>query len=164
MHQRQHQRSVHKTATSISNIDPTAQAYLKDIINKVPVPNNPNDPRGSIATIVEQVSTTKRFQDTRTPLTVWFRAMWWITHQKNGISALGLQRTLGLGSYQTAWACLHKLRHAMVRPGRERLSGAVEVDEAWPGGLEMGVHGRQMETKALIVVAAEEDGKGFGRR
>src|SRR5664280_3693803 len=71
------------------------------------------------------------FQDTRTPLTVWFRAMWWVTSQKNGVSALGLQRVLGLGSYQTAWAWLHKLRRAMVRPGRDRLSGKVEVDETY---------------------------------
>lgn len=103
------------------------------------------------------------FQDTRTPLTVWFRTMWWMTSQKNGISALGLQRVLGLGSYQTAWTCLHKLRYAMVRPDRERLSGTVEVDEAWLGGLETGVRGRQTESKALIAVAVEEDGKGIGR-
>jgi hypothetical protein len=59
------------------------------------------------------------FQDTRTPLPVWFRAMWWMTTQKNGASALGLQRVLGLKSYETAWAWLHKLRRAMVRPGRD---------------------------------------------
>src|SRR5271157_2154213 len=77
-----------------------------------------------------QVSVTAGtiFQDTRTPLTVWFRAMWWVTSQKNGVSALGLQRVLGLGSYQTAWAWLHKLRRAMVRPGRDRLSGRI----GWP--------------------------------
>jgi len=103
------------------------------------------------------------FQGTRTPLTVWFRAMWWVTSQKNGVSALGLQRVLGLGSYQTAWAWLHKLRRAMVRPGRDRLSGRVEVDETYLGGLEEGVRGRQTESKALIVVAAQEDGKGIGR-
>jgi transposase-like protein len=103
------------------------------------------------------------FQDTRTPLTVWFRAMWWVTSQKNGVSALGLQRVLGLGSYQTAWAWLHKLRRAMVRPGRDRLSGRVEVDETYLGGLEEGVRGRQTESKALIVVAAQEDGKRIGR-
>jgi hypothetical protein len=70
------------------------------------------------------------FQDTHLPLTLWFRAMWQITSQKNGISALGLQRVLGLGSYKTAWAMLHKLRRAMVRPGRDPLAGVVEVDEA----------------------------------
>lgn len=112
-----------------------------------------------------QVSVTAGtiFQGTRTPLTVWFRAMWWMTSQKNGISALGLQRVLGWGSYQTAWVCLHKLRRAMIRPGRERLSGSVEADETYLGGLEEGMRGRQTESKALIVVAAEEDGKGIGR-
>ena len=106
-----------------------------------------------------QVSVTAGtvFQDTRTPLTVWFRAMWWMTSQKNGVSALGLQQVLGWGSYQTAWTCLHKLRRAMIRPGRERLAGAVEVDESYLGGAEEGVRGRQTEDKALIVVAAEED-------
>jgi len=89
--------------------------------------------------------------------------MWYVTSQKLGGSALGLQRTLGLGSYQTAWTWLHKLRRAMVRPGRERLSGAVEVDETYLGGLEEGVRGRQTETKALIVVAAQENGRGMGR-
>jgi transposase-like protein len=103
------------------------------------------------------------FQDSHAPLTIWFRAMWHVTSQKNGMSALGLQRILGLGSYKTAWAMLHKLRRAMVRPGRERLSGSVEADETYLGGLEEGVRGRQTERKALIVVAAEENGKGIGR-
>ena len=58
------------------------------------------------------------FQDTRLPLRTWFRAMWWVTSQKNGASPLGLQSILGLGSYRTAWALLHKLRRAMVPPGR----------------------------------------------
>jgi transposase-like protein len=103
------------------------------------------------------------FERTRLPLVLWFRAIWWVTSQKNGASALGLQRVLGLGSYETAWTWLHKLRRAMVRPGRGRLSGRVEVDETYWGGVEKGVHGRQTETKALIVVAAQEDGKGIGR-
>jgi transposase-like protein len=103
------------------------------------------------------------FQDTRTPLTQWFRAMWWITSQKTGASALGLQRVLGLGSYETAWTWLHKFRRAMVRPGRDRLSGRVEIDEAYLGSAEKGRRGRQTEKKALIVVAAQEDGKGIGR-
>ena len=63
------------------------------------------------------------FQHTRKPLTMWFRAIWWVTAQKNGASALGLQRILGLGSYLTAWTWLHKLRRAMVRPGCDRLHG-----------------------------------------
>jgi transposase-like protein len=103
------------------------------------------------------------FQDTHAPLTVWFRAMWWMTAQKNGVSALGLQRVLGMGSYQTAWAWLHKLRRAMVRPGRDRLAGTVEVDETSLGGVEKGMRGRQTAKKALIVVAAQEDGRGMGR-
>jgi transposase-like protein len=103
------------------------------------------------------------FQDSHLPLTTWFRAMWHITSQKNGVSALGLQRALGLGSYKTAWALLHKLRRAMVRPGRDRLRGTVEVDETYWGSEEQGVIGRLTYEKALIVVAAEEDGRGIGR-
>jgi transposase-like protein len=103
------------------------------------------------------------FQDTRTPLPVWFRAMWWVATQKNGASALGLQRVLGLKSYETAWAWLHKLRRAMVRPGRDRLTGRVEVDECYVGGLEEGLPGRLNLDKALVVVAAQEDGPGIGR-
>lgn len=103
------------------------------------------------------------FQDTRKPLTLWFRAIWWVMAQKNGASALGMQRILGLGSYKTAWTWLHKLRRAMVRPGRERLSGRVEVDETYVGGLEEGVHGRQTETKVLVAIACEENGRGIGR-
>lgn len=112
-----------------------------------------------------QVSATSGtvFQDSRTPLTVWFRAMWWLTSQKNGVSAIALQRVLGWGSYQTAWTCLHKLRRALVRPSRERLGGVVEVDESFLGGEEPGVLGRQIVGKALVVVAAEEDGRGIGR-
>lgn len=102
-------------------------------------------------------------QDTRTPLPTWFRAMWWVTSQKTGASALGLQHVLGLGSYETAWTWLHKLRRAMVRPGRDRLHGTVQVDETYLGGLEEGVRGRQTEKKALIAVAVEELGARTGR-
>lgn len=97
------------------------------------------------------------FQDSKLPLTVWFRAMWQVTSQKNGMSALGLQRVLGLGTYRAAWSLLHKLRRAMVRPARERLCGIVEVDETYWGGEETGVHGRQTEEKALIAIAAEQE-------
>lgn len=112
-----------------------------------------------------QVSITAgtTFQDSKLPLTLWFRVMWQLTAQKNGISAIGLQRVLGLGSYKTAWTVLHKLRRAMVRPGRERLRGVVEVDEAYWGGKEENVRGRQTYEKALIAIAAEVDGKGIGR-
>jgi transposase-like protein len=103
------------------------------------------------------------FQDTRTSLPVWFRAMWWVTTQKNGASALGLQRVLGLREYRTAWTMLHKLRRAMVRPGRDLLTGRVEVDECYIGGLEEGLPGRLNLDKVLVVVAAQEDGPGIGR-
>jgi transposase-like protein len=103
------------------------------------------------------------FQDSHLPLTTWFRALWYVTSQKTGVSALGLQRVLGLGSYKTAWALLHKLRRAMVRPGRDRLRGTVEVDETYWGAQEAGVVGRWTETKALVIVAAEADGPGIGR-
>ena len=103
------------------------------------------------------------FQDTRTPLPVWFRAMWWVTTQKNGASTLGLQRVLGLKKYKTAWTMLHKLRRAMVRPGRDLLTGRIEVDESYVGGEEEGLPGRLNLKKALIAVAAQEDGPGIGR-
>lgn len=104
------------------------------------------------------------FQGTTKPLRLWFRAMWHVTNQKFGASALGLQRALGFGSYQTAWAWLHKMRRAMIRPRRENLSGFVEVDETYVGGLEEGAHGRQTEQKAIVVIAVEIlFPKGFGR-
>lgn len=91
--------------------------------------------------------------------------MWYVTSQKFGGNALGLQRVLGLGSYQTAWSWLHKMRRAMVRPGRERLSGNVEVDETLIGGGEHGgKRGRGAGRKAIVVIAIEvHEPKGFGR-
>lgn len=116
------------------------------------------------------------FEKTRTPLRSWFAAVWYVTNQKHGVSALGLQRVLGLGSYQTAWAMLHRLRRAMIRPGRERLSGVVEVDESYVGGRDVGrrkgrrtarqgPEGPPLESKKSIVVIAVEvlEPKGFGR-
>ena len=89
--------------------------------------------------------------------------MWWVCSQKNGVSALGIQRVFGLGSYETAWTWMHKLRRAMVRPGRDRLNGTVEIDETYVGGPEAGMPGRKTEKKAIVVVAAEKNGKGIGR-
>jgi transposase-like protein len=103
------------------------------------------------------------FHDTHLPLTTWFRALWYVTSQKNGVSALGLQRVLGLGSYKTAWSLLHKLRRVMVRPERDRLRGTVEVDETYWGGEEPGRRGRETQDKALIAVAVEADGQRIGR-
>lgn len=101
------------------------------------------------------------FQDTHTPLTIWFRAVWYIVAQKQGANALNLQRILGLGSYQTAWTMLHKLRRAMVRPGREKLQGQIEVDEAYIGGASReGNPGRSSERKVLVAIAVEVGDKG----
>ena len=88
-----------------------------------------------------------------------------MTSQKHGASALGLQRMLGLGSYQTAWTWLHKLRRAMVRPGRERLHERVEVDETYVGGSESGSkRGRGSEKKQIVVIGFEvHSPMGFGR-
>jgi transposase-like protein/predicted RNA-binding Zn-ribbon protein involved in translation (DUF1610 family) len=104
------------------------------------------------------------FHHTRTPLTVWFAAAWHITSQKGGVSALGLQRVLTIGSYQTAWTMLHRYRTAMVRGGRERLSGEVEVDETFLGGPRSGKPGRGAFGKTIVAVAVERhQPKGFGR-
>ncbi len=103
------------------------------------------------------------FQDTRKPLRLWFQAIWYVVNQKNGVSALGLQNALGLGSYHTAWEWLHKLRRAMVRPGRDKLSGLVEVDEAFIGGERSGKRGRGAEGKTLVFIAAEKADGGIGR-
>jgi hypothetical protein len=105
------------------------------------------------------------FDRTRTPLSAWFHACWLFCTGKDGISALSLQRTLEIGSYQTAWAMLHRLRSVLVRPGRERLSGLVEVDETFIGGMEPGLRrGREHGKKVLTGIAVEVfEPKGLGR-
>ena len=103
------------------------------------------------------------FQDTHKPLRLWFRAIWHVTSLKTGASAVSLQQVLGLGSYLTAWTWLHKLRRAMVRPGRDRLQGAVEVDETIIGGASSEHFGRNLGEKSLVVIAAEKKGTATGR-
>ncbi|PCH49825.1 MAG: IS1595 family transposase [Cellvibrionales bacterium] len=114
------------------------------------------------------------FEKTRTSLRSWFAAVWYVTNQKQGVTALGLQRVLGLGSYQTAWTMLHRLRRAMIRPGREQLSGIVEVDETYVGGptRRKGRRSQRVQPlddheddlKSLVVIAVElKEPKGFGR-
>jgi len=103
------------------------------------------------------------FQDTRFPLRTWFWVIWRMTSQKQGISALGVQRELKLGSYRTAWSWLHKLRRALVRPGRNRLSGSVEVDETYIGGKQPGKRGRGAAGKVLVLIAVEVTGGRIGR-
>jgi transposase-like protein len=108
------------------------------------------------------------FEKTRTPLRSWFGAAWYVTNQKLGVSALGLQRVLGLGSYQTAWAMLHRLRRAMVRPAREKLRGLVEVDETYVPMSDRNPT-KQAKRKSntddtLVAVAIEiHETKGYGR-
>ncbi len=103
------------------------------------------------------------FQDTHLDVRTWFQALWWVCGQKNGVSALGLQRLLGLGSYESAWSLLHRLRRAMVRPGRDRLSGCVEVDESYWGGPRSGVRGHGARGKSLLLAAVQLTGKKIGR-
>jgi transposase-like protein len=105
------------------------------------------------------------FDRRRTPLTVWFTACWMFAAQKDGVSALSLQRALEIGSYPTAWAMLHRLRSVLVRPGRDLLSGIVEVDETYIGGEEPGLRGgRAKGKKSLVAVAVEvRQPRGYGR-
>lgn len=111
------------------------------------------------------------FDKTRTPLRTWFAAVWYLTSQKSGISALGLQRALGLGSYQTSWTLLHRLRRAMVRPERERLRGLVEIDETYVGVRAPRKRRRRQKPlqiqptrKSMVAVAVEMPASGgFGR-
>lgn len=105
------------------------------------------------------------FERTRNPLKTWFLTMWFVTSQKDGASALGLQRVLGWGTYKTAWTWLHKLRRAMVCPGRARLKDYVEVDETYIGGTESsGKKGRGAAKKEIVAIAIEVHfPKGFGR-
>jgi len=105
------------------------------------------------------------FQDTKKPLLLWFHIIWWVVAQKTGVSASNIKDFMGFGSYETVWTWLQKLRRAMVRSGRDMLSGTVEVDETYIGGIEAGSgkQGRGAETKTLVVVATECIGKQIGR-
>jgi transposase-like protein len=103
------------------------------------------------------------FHKSKLSLVVIYRVLWWMVAQKNGVSASGLQRILGLGSYRTAWTWLHKFRRLMVFPGREKLSGKIEVDETFVGGKKSGKRGRGSEGKSLVVIAIELMEKGTGR-
>lgn len=103
------------------------------------------------------------FQDLHISLRLIFQAMWYVVCQKQGVSALGLQAILGIGNYETVWTWLHKLRRAMVRPGRDRLSGTVEIDETLVGGTQSGKRGRGAEGKELVLIAVEKTEKGTGR-
>jgi ISXO2 transposase-like protein len=99
------------------------------------------------------------FHRSHTPLSTWFAAVWFVTSQKNGVSAQGLKDALGFGSYETAWAWLHKLRRAMVRPDRDLLGGVVELDQSFVGGRAAGKRGPSSD-KAPITIAVERDERG----
>ena len=102
------------------------------------------------------------FEKTRLPLLTWFRAIWMLTSSKSGVSAKELERELGI-SYESAWLMLHKLRRAMVRPGRngDKLSGDIEVDESYLGGpAPGGKRGRGAEGKVIVAIAVERKGEG----
>lgn len=107
------------------------------------------------------------FHRTRYPLRTWFAAAWFVCSQKTGASALGLKRVLGFGSYETAWAWMHKLRRAMVRPDRDQLGGEgveVELDQTFVGGRSQGGRRARYETKAEVTIAVERRRpKGLGR-
>ena len=103
------------------------------------------------------------------PLTVWFWAAYLMATHSNGISALQLQKQLGIGSYRSAWLLAHKLRASMVDPERNPLSGLVEIDEAslpfrTKDDPPTGGQGRSHDGKMLIVGAIElGDGNIPGR-
>jgi hypothetical protein len=105
------------------------------------------------------------FEGSRLRLRLWYRAIWWVLGQKHGTSALGLQKGLGIKSYETAWLMLHKIRGAMVDPKRSRLSGNIEIDEAYVGGKKQGASLGKAGTKGnpMIIVAVEFEEKRLGR-
>ena len=103
------------------------------------------------------------FQDSRISLRLWFEAIWHVVSQKQGANARGVQRVLGLSRYETTWTLLHRLRVAMVRPGRDRLIGPVQVDETYIGGPRSGKRGRGAAGKTLVLVTVEVKDKLMGR-
>jgi transposase-like protein len=103
------------------------------------------------------------FHRSRTPLSTWFAAIWMVTSQKTGMSALQLQRQFGFGSYETAWAWMHKLRRAMVRSDREPLRGIVELDETFIGGRTAGRAGASTNKRPVMVAVERTSTRRLGR-
>jgi transposase-like protein len=103
------------------------------------------------------------FHRSKKSLRLWFHVMWWMVSQKNGCSAMNLKNAMDFDSYETAWTWLHKLRKVMVDPNRKKLSGDIEVDEAYIGSSESDVSGRETETKILVAVAVEVKNQVMGR-
>ena len=97
-------------------------------------------------------------QGTRKPLRLWFLAMFFLGRHKTGISALQLQKDLGLGSYKTAWTWMHKLRSALGERAGFRLTGLVEADETYVGGRRQpGGRGRALVPGKSVIAAVVED-------
>ncbi len=133
------------------------------IVNK-PRPVSGRIWRCSSCTAKVSRTTGTIFQDTRTPMTIWFAAAWEFCMDKGGVSALTLKRRLNLGSYETAWTMLHRYRSAMALAGIYKLKGTVEVDETFLGGVRPGVRGRGALGKVLVIIAVErQNPKGYGR-
>jgi len=109
------------------------------------------------------VTTDTIFHRSKKPLMIYFRAIWWMIAQKNGVSATGLAKILGLKNYHIAWTWLHKFRRLMVVPDRKKLTGRVEIDECFVGGVKSGKSGRGALGKVLVIIAVEEKGRGTGR-
>jgi transposase-like protein len=103
------------------------------------------------------------FHRSHTPISTWFAAVWFVTSSKNGVSAANLQQQLGFGSYETAWAWLHKLRRAMVRPDRELLSGIVELDETFIGGVSVGKPGASTDKVPVQIAVEVTETRKLGR-
>jgi transposase-like protein len=102
------------------------------------------------------------FHDSHLPLTKWFLATYLICESKKGVSALQIQRVLGIGGYKTAWYLCHRIREAMTRgtAAEPKLSGIVEIDDAFIGGKKIGF-GQQAgrDNKTLIVGMTERGGR-----
>lgn len=103
------------------------------------------------------------FHRSHTPISTWFAAAWFVTSSKNGVSAANLQQQLGFGSYETAWAWLHKLRRAMVRPDRDLLSGIVELDETFIGGVSVGKPGASTDKVPVQIAVEVTETRKLGR-
>lgn len=104
------------------------------------------------------------FHRTRKPLRVWFLGVFFLARHKKGISALQFQKDTGIGSYQTAWTMLHKLRSALGPRPEDKLTGLVEADESYVGGKERGLRGgRRLVGKTLVAGAVEHREHTAGR-
>lgn len=80
------------------------------------------------------------FENTNKPLKDWFKVAHTMLTSKKGVSALQIMRTMGFGSYKTAWYMCHRIRAALIERDMDKLGGIVEVDETWIGGKDHNKH------------------------